>query len=889
MGFDMRWVAVFLLLLLVGCGSPNPPNPPDPPDPPETQISRLDITPGGLLLTATEPSQTLEVQAFDQNGQAVEATVSWSSSDPSVVSVSADGLVTAQRDLGSARITAQGEGIQASILAVIAQPVAGAVLVTDEQIVGEAQPVDTTAQFGVGFQYRVTLQGVAAPSVGAILLASGEKPVAGKVVAVNGNTVTLEMVPIDEVFAKLDINESFDLSEAPFTTPDTIAQNFETTHLPDGRVQLRLKEGRTLSSPDGLQPQAEFGAGPFTCKTELSAVQIDLLKAELVFTTDLNFNIVWNDLQQKLVVKGQPKVSLQVTPVVAASINGKVTCKFTFGEIQIPVPGPLGLFLGAVIPIGAGFEIEGKLPVSRVGVEVKAEAGASFEMGFDCNPDCEPVQSLTKIASGNAAPVLPQAFQGLKVEASFYAFLFATLEVGVRFEETLRIEAIEATAGLKLEGKLASEDTQAADATYSSEYKLLFEAAIGAGSGFERFLDLIRVTVAKLELKFTEDIANSPTATVSADTTAFQVGDDVTFKVTLDAAKLDFPLIGYNIESVRIYQKTGNSLLLANELTASTGQSTFEIPWVATVDGEVQNNFVAFVKTKLLPGLRLELGDATIPAASITISPTSVTMAPLETQQFTATVTGFTDTSVAWTSTGGAVTNTGSFTAPSAPGSYQVTATSVADPNLKANATVTVSSGATLTFTETNEFHFEDSGPDFEITKDYSGRTQASYQLRRVSDTGSLMKFEIIGGSINATYEEDEHEVNRNVDASSSNGRCVFNETIDFDVSYSGSATPQGTVSVSFGSDNTYAIDLSRQEVPISGPYTFTHRYEILEGEDCRTDETDSGQDTDEALVELVEEDGTVDPSNPKVLSGSRTETDNEGGVTTLTWTLVMD
>lgn len=292
------------------------------------------------------------------------------------------------------------------------------------------QPVDDAAQFGVGFQYTVSLQGVSPPAVGAILLTSGEKPVAGKVVAVNGNTVTLEVVPIDQVFAKLDINETIDLSNAPFTTPEAVAQNFEITRLPDGRVRLRLKEGQVLSSPGSLAPQAEFGAGPFQCETELNAVQINLLKAEMTFTPALSAEIVWNDSQRKLVVKGQPQVAFQLTPMLAAAIDGKITCKFTFREIDIPVPGPLGLFLGGEIPLGAGFELEGKLPVAQVGVQVSDEVGEKFQMGFDCNPDCQPVQSLAKILSGNATPVLPQSFQGLKLEASAYAFLFADLEGG---------------------------------------------------------------------------------------------------------------------------------------------------------------------------------------------------------------------------------------------------------------------------------------------------------------------------------------------------------------------------------------------------------------------------------------------------------------------------
>lgn len=142
----MRWIAMFLaLLLLVGCSATQPPGPP------KSQVSRLEITPAGVLLTTDAPSQTLSVRVLDPNGQVIKAAVSWSSSDPSVVSVSQDGLVTAHADLGSARITAQAGGVKADIIAVIARLVAGAVLVSDEQIVATCNPLTTRPSSGWAF------------------------------------------------------------------------------------------------------------------------------------------------------------------------------------------------------------------------------------------------------------------------------------------------------------------------------------------------------------------------------------------------------------------------------------------------------------------------------------------------------------------------------------------------------------------------------------------------------------------------------------------------------------------------------------------------------------------------------------------------------------------
>lgn len=257
------------------------------------------------------------------------------------------------------------------------------------------------------------------------------------------------------------------------------------------------------------------------------------------------------------------------------------------------------------------------MPITQVGVKFKSEVGADFQMGVACTvASCGKVESLKSILSGNATPVMPTSFQGVKVEASFYAFLFADLEAGTRLASLskFRIGALESTAGLKLEAKLASEETQVNDITYASNYKLAFEAVIGAGDEFEMFLSLIKITVAKLELKLTKDIAFSPAATATADKTSFREAEVVKFKVKLDPARMDFPIIGYNVETVRIYRKSRQQdgsvvLVLAAQANPSAKQTEFDLTWAATLNGDVKDNFVVFVQTRLLPDLRLEMGD----------------------------------------------------------------------------------------------------------------------------------------------------------------------------------------------------------------------------------------------------------------------------------------
>jgi hypothetical protein len=87
------------------------------------------------------------------------------------------------------------------------------------------------------------------------------------------------------------------------------------------------------------------------------------------------------------------------------------------------------------------------------------------------------------------------------------------------------------------------------------------------------------------------------------------------------------------------------------------------------------------------------------PSPVVSVVPPTVVVAPLGTQPFAATVTGAANTGVVWSvlegAAGGAVTSSGRYTAPAAPGTFHVVATSLADASARGTATVTVEAQAT--------------------------------------------------------------------------------------------------------------------------------------------------------------------------------------------------
>ena len=83
-------------------------------------------------------------------------------------------------------------------------------------------------------------------------------------------------------------------------------------------------------------------------------------------------------------------------------------------------------------------------------------------------------------------------------------------------------------------------------------------------------------------------------------------------------------------------------------------------------------------------------GFASASTVSVSVSPAATSLQTGQQKQFSSTVNGTTNTAVTWSSAGGTITSAGMYTAPSAAGTYTITATSAADSTKSASAVVTV-------------------------------------------------------------------------------------------------------------------------------------------------------------------------------------------------------
>jgi hypothetical protein len=252
-------VSILFVASLIACGGPGPVSPQ-----PSEDLT-IEITPGSLLLTASAQTRILTARVLDGQGNILETPVTWSSSNPQAVTITADGTVTANTDVGSAQVSATVGEVSAIVLIVIAQPVDGAVLISDAQVVSDPEPLNADTSPELGSQYRVVLKDITPPVPGTIILASESKGIAGKVVS-TGSTgeVVFETLPLNALFQTLSLNESLDLSKV-----EPVVFNEE------GQPQITMSKlssdsWQLVQPPSELEPLGEnkFKLGIFTCTAD---------------------------------------------------------------------------------------------------------------------------------------------------------------------------------------------------------------------------------------------------------------------------------------------------------------------------------------------------------------------------------------------------------------------------------------------------------------------------------------------------------------------------------------------------------------------------------------------------------------------------------------------
>ncbi len=578
----------------------------------------LSVSPSSVLLTALGETQTLKVSLPSGSRS---TGVTWHSSDPDSITVDSDGTVRAAVAVGSAIVTASvGDRQSPPILVYIATPVDGAVLVTDDQV--EDEPIDIAESTPSSQRYTLRLSGIDLPSVGDIIIGTGELPVGGRVTDASGSgqtvEVTFEVIPLDEMFTQIEIDESLDLTFAEIEIPQILFDEYEINRLPNGSFDFiprpssvqRLNDGYFFASQPA-QAQTLYLLGPFECETTFPRLPLSLSQP-VSFNVDANLSVdllVRNQLE-RLVLNGKPRASVKVSPILNVEFSGKVECKLEAFEYTIPAGGPLALLFGGQVPVGVGLELEGKINLARAGFEATAEVGVDFRLGVECpnGNSCSMVNDFDPTADGTVKWIFPDPDTQFRIEPSVFAFLYAELELGSKVTKRFRFDALELKAGVSQDANLAPVSVQVADGNYASNFQLKLKGEAEAAQGLDDWLELLKLRTLKLKAEISQVLHQSPTGSAVADVGEFESGDTVNFTVDFDPANSYYAVIGYNIAEVRIYRRNGGEVQDIASSVVSDGADSVNIGWIADQDGAIGDNFYAFVLTHLLPVPDLELG-----------------------------------------------------------------------------------------------------------------------------------------------------------------------------------------------------------------------------------------------------------------------------------------
>ena len=605
--------------------------------------SRIEIAPNAVLLTAPGQTKALKAKVYDSDNREINVAVQWETTRPAQVAVSGDGLLTAAGSGGSSQITARiGDLKSPPLLAVHTQLPAGAVLLTDTNIVGEPEETAPGTVASMNNTYRVQLTGMTAPAVGNLLINTEGKVVGGRVTAVqtiNGiHHVTLALVPARELFPQLNIKEVIDLSQAEVTIPAAIQAQYDIrregntfTFTPKpGQISLTAKTQRAESRVPvarmaSLSEIGEFKLGPFTCKAVIDgAAGAGSLPVALTlppaFTVALNqrLDIVSTPANglERFVLHSEPNVTIEAGLKALLAFEGKVTCEGEWLVIKIPVGGPIALVIGGQLPVGVGVELGGKVTLANMGFSVKGTAKTTGDVGLACPPvtGCAIVHEFGPLdTAATPTPDLPSVAD-FRIEPSLSTYAFIKASIGNPFLQSLRFDAFKVKAGMALKGNFAPQIIQLADPSYQSDYKLVSELKAGVDTGFTGLAGLLGLNAfAETLLEVSLDVANSPTGTVSADKAQYDLNEAMNFKVKLDPAKINF-LGLYNVQRVVLVRGFAE----VASITASAGQNEFDFNMPAPTNVRA-SEYTVFLVTALLNTdlLALEVGQAGSPGICV--------------------------------------------------------------------------------------------------------------------------------------------------------------------------------------------------------------------------------------------------------------------------------
>lgn len=557
------------------------------------EVARIEVATASRLLTPDGGSACLEATAYDAADRVVDAALSWVVDDETVAAVDGSGCLIPVAEVGSTSARAvHGEVRSSGVIVFVADPVDGALLYEDDDVVEGPVLLDEAPTTIVGTRIRVVLAGVEPPALDSMVIPVEDTPAQGRVVAVEtvaeGVALELEIQPLDVLFDRLSL-------------------------------QIHGWPSDDAMDPTAHQAAfADFELGPFECSTDSGTTLTDPgvsydLTPDLAPLIEVDLGAVPETATLALV--GSLTLELEAGFELPDSWNGTVTCELELLAPSFPLPGVAALMVE--VPIGLGFELHGDL--SGVGVEigVTATAGIEATIGYSYTEgegwtDITDIQETVEVT-----PIfdVPDLEADLRLEAHAWAYAWAHLDASVARLDFLSVELVAARMGPRQDLHLASSLAQVEDSEYAADYGLDLALEVASGSSVDSALDLLGLgDTLDLSWDTAWELAASPNGSFEAEPTTVEVGEEVSFTVTME----DLDYLGLeNIDEVVIVRLVEGELVEQERLAGSASQDEYSWSWTPTDEDSGSASFAAFATSQLLPGVPLEVAPEGTAAVAV--------------------------------------------------------------------------------------------------------------------------------------------------------------------------------------------------------------------------------------------------------------------------------
>lgn len=610
---------ILATLFLAACGGTPRTHTPDPI--PATRIARIDIQPSAVLLTRAGETHPFTAQAFDEDGKRLEADFTWHTSKAEHVIVDHAGVITSISSVGSAQVHAKVEGVRsAPSQVVVAELHEDTILVDDLQVISGPTADAPDAAF-----YQVTLRNTPAPTPGVLMLARESAAIAGRVVSSVGTsdqlTVVLELVPLGELFVQHDLAFEFDLSLYDLESTDDVVSTSTFTRQPDGSTLWRYEPHERVRSLASFDKKKDFPLGPLECSAAGSVyVKPTVFDISLASTPVLHYvdsKSSGQDRYVKLQLVGDMVLTVSGGVKVEAGLTGEVSCELVKRKV-IPIGGFVSLFIAPAVPMGVGFGIDGKFILADGEAVVTGNVGASMDLGFECGPEgrsCRSIDVLAPIMELKPEWKIPGGVNDMRIEvgAGFHLLTGLDTQFFRQNSRDFNKSVFRLTAGPRGDLDLRTVTGQTDDRSYASHYDLKLRLEATVGSDLQEVIDkLLEGAQASFDLEAHVDkpLFRSPFGSLTVDKSQVDTNKSLRFTVHLDPSSVLNPLFGYMVNEVQIYRvHEGRPELLHSIPVSASNQTRFDYDWTATKPYVGQNEFVAFVVSKWLPFIPLEVND----------------------------------------------------------------------------------------------------------------------------------------------------------------------------------------------------------------------------------------------------------------------------------------